>query len=171
MLWLVKLYLLRHGEAEEVGATASGSDAERALTVKGRRRVRSLAHALRQRKVSCDLVWSSPLRRALQTAEIMIRGLRLARQPVVVDCLAPDRTPREVVAELQTLRPVPDAVMLVGHEPLLGRLAALLCTGDPEGLEIDLKKSGLIRLEVEKLRLGRCATLEWVISPRWFAAD
>jgi len=167
----VKLYLLRHAEAEDVRETASGSDAERALTPKGRRRVRCLAHALRQRKLECDLLWTSPLRRALQTAELMARGLRMARPPVVVDCLAPDRTAREVVAELQGLRPLPDALMLVGHEPMLSRLAAWLCTGDPEGLDLDLKKCGLIRLDLDKIQAGRCATLEWLIAPRWFATD
>lgn len=167
----MKLYLLRHAEAEDARENAPGSDAERALTVRGRRRVRSLAHALRQRKICCDLLWTSPLTRALQTAELMARGLRMARAPLVVDCLAPDHTPCEVVAELQALRPLPDALMLVGHEPMLSRLAAWLCTGDPEGLDLDLKKCGLIRMDLDRVRAGRCATLEWLITPRWFATE
>ncbi|MCX7866930.1 MAG: phosphohistidine phosphatase SixA [Limisphaera sp.] len=165
---LVKLYLLRHAEAVDATETASGKDEDRALTPRGRRRARALAHALRQRGIQCDLVWTSPLVRARQTADILARGLRLGRAPVVVESLAPDQPPRHLVAELQALRPLPDAMMLVGHEPFLSRLAALLCTGDPDGLDLTLKKCGLCRLELDSVRAGRCATLEWLISPRWF---
>lgn len=164
----MKLYLLRHAEAVDATETPSGTDEERALTPRGRRRARALAHALRQRGIACDLIWTSPLVRARQTADILARGLRVGRPPVVVELLAPDQPPRPLIAELQGLRPLPDALMLVGHEPHLSRLAALLCTGDPEGLDLTLKKCGLCRLELDNVRAGRCATLEWLVSPRWF---
>lgn len=167
----MKLYLVRHAEAEDARDASARSDATRALTPKGRRRVRSLAHALRDLEVSLELLWTSPLTRARQTAEILARGLRLARTPVVVDALLPDRDPQEVVAEMAALRPLPEAMGLVGHEPYLSQLVALLCTGTPDGANFDFKKCGLCRLDVEKIRHGRCAQLEWFIPPRWFASD
>jgi hypothetical protein len=47
----------------------------------------------------------------------------------------------------------------------LSRLIALLTAGNT-GMEIDLKKGGLCKLETESLRYGRCATLEWLLAPR-----
>jgi phosphohistidine phosphatase SixA len=56
-------------------------------------------------------------------------------------------------------------VLLVGHEPYLSAFIALLCAGG-EPLSVTLKKGGLCRLEVERLRCGRCASLEWLLPPR-----
>jgi phosphohistidine phosphatase SixA len=53
---------------------------------------------------------------------------------------------------------------LVGHEPSLSSLVSLLVSGDP-GLGVSLKKGGVCKLSVEQLRNGRCATLEWLLSP------
>ena len=55
--------------------------------------------------------------------------------------------------------------MLVGHEPYLSRLIALLTAGET-GVAIDLKKGGLGKLEAESLHYGRCATLVWLLTPR-----
>ncbi len=164
----MKLYLLRHAEAVDVTETSTGSDADRSLTLRGRQRARALAHALRQRDVRCELIWTSPLVRARQTAEILARGLRLDRSPVMVELLSPEQNPRRLLSELQALRPLPDSMMLVGHEPFLSRLAAILCTGAADGLNLTLKKCGLCRLELDEVRPGRCAALTWLISPRWF---
>jgi phosphohistidine phosphatase SixA len=54
--------------------------------------------------------------------------------------------------------------LLVGHEPDLSALASLLLTGGG-GLTITLKKGGLCRLSAERLRVGRCASLEWLVTP------
>jgi phosphohistidine phosphatase SixA len=56
-------------------------------------------------------------------------------------------------------------VLLVGHEPYLGKLIALLAAGNTS-LEVDFKKGGLCKLEAESLRYGRCAKLVWLLPPR-----
>ncbi|MCS7091259.1 MAG: phosphohistidine phosphatase SixA [Verrucomicrobiota bacterium] len=167
----MKLYLLRHAEAEEAKDASPRAEASRALTSRGRRKVRSLAHALRELDIRVEFVWTSPLTRARQTAEIVVRGLRLARPPLAVEALLPDRKPEEVVAELERLRPLPETMLWVGHEPHLSRLIAFLVTGHSDGAEIVVKKCGLCRLELDTIRSGRCARLEWLIPPRWFAGD
>ena len=69
---------------------------------------------------------------------------------------------------LAEIRPRPESVLLVGHEPYLSGFIALLCAGDG-GLRLALKKGGLCRLDAETLRHGQCATLEWLFTPRHFA--
>jgi len=164
----MKLYLLRHAEAAEPEDARYKSDAARPLTAKGIKRAKQLAHALRQMHVSIELMLSSPLVRAHQTADILAHGLRLPGKLEITQHLSPDGDVTELFNQINQHRPVPESVMVVGHEPYLSDLIALLCTGGELGLT--LKKCGLCRLEVETLRMTRCATLEWLIGPRWFGA-
>jgi phosphohistidine phosphatase len=164
----MKLYLLRHAEAVERGSSHHPTDADRPLTPKGIKRAKQLAHALRQLDVRVDIIWSSPLVRARHTAEIVARGLQVANALALTPHLAPAGEAAELIRQIQQHRPRPDAVLLVGHEPDLSRLVALLCAGGE--LQLAFKKSGLCRLDVETLRAGRCATLEWLVSPRWFGS-
>jgi len=57
---------------------------------------------------------------------------------------------------------------LVGHEPSLGKLASMLISGDPN-LSLSLKKGSVCRLSIDTLQYGRCATLEWLLSPSQLA--
>jgi len=165
----MKLYLLRHAEAAEREDSRYKSDAARPLTAKGLQRAKQLAHALRQMHVNLDLILSSPLVRARATAEILEHGMRLPGRLEITPHLAPEGDPAELFNQIHQVRPVPESVMLVGHEPYLSQLISLLCTGGGE-LGLTLKKCGLCRLEVETLRLTRCATLEWLITSRWNGA-
>ena len=164
----MKLFLLRHAEAAEREDTRYKSDAARPLTAKGIKRAKQLAHALRQMHVSVDLMLSSPLVRARATAEIMARGLRLPGKLEITPHLSPGGDVTELFNQINHHRPVPETVMVVGHEPYLSDVVALLCAGGE--LALTLKKCGLCRLAVETLRPTRCATLEWLIGPRWFGA-
>ena len=161
----MKLYILRHGEAVERSDADYKDDAKRPLTPKGIQRTKSLAHALRQLGITFDVILASPLVRARETAEIMERGLRLHGRLELTDHLAPDGELRKLVAQINGIRPAPKSVLLVGHEPHLSGIISLLCTGG-QGLALTLKKGGLCRLEVEHVSCDRCASLEWLISPR-----
>jgi phosphohistidine phosphatase len=162
----MKLYILRHGEAVEHGDSRYPNDADRPLTARGLQRTKALAHALRQRDITFDVLFSSPLARARETAEMVERGLRLHSRLEFTVHLAPSGDYGKLVAQLTELRPTPKSLLLVGHEPHLSGLISLLCTGG-QGLSLTLKKGGLCRLEVEHLRAGRCASLEWLVTSRW----
>jgi phosphohistidine phosphatase SixA len=56
--------------------------------------------------------------------------------------------------------------MLVGHEPYLSQLISVLLTGREQGVNLDLKKGGLCRLDIEVLRYGQCAVLESLLTPK-----
>ena len=163
----MKLYLLRHGDAVEAG-DPKFKDAERPLTPKGIQRTKQLAHALGQMEISFDFIVSSPLTRARETAEILIRGLEFTGKLELTDYLTPFGSMENLVQHLKILRPVPESVLLVGHEPYLSGFISLLCTGGP-GLALTMKKGALCRLEVESPSCGKCATLEWLLPPRLVA--
>ena len=163
----MKLYLLRHGDAAEPGDPRYPTDAARPLTSKGIKRTRQLANALRQMEISFGVIFSSPLVRARQTAEIVARSLKLEKQLRLTNHLAPGGAFVDMLAQIENARATVPAILLVGHEPYLSGLISLLCTGGPS-LALEMKKGGLCRLEVAAIKAGRCATLEWLLSPRHF---
>ena len=163
----MKLYLLRHGDAADPNDPRYPTDAARPLTPKGIKRTRQLANGLRQMDITFDVIFSSPLIRAKQTAEIVARSLKLEKHLRFTNHLAPGGTFVDLLAQIEHTRPAIKSVLLVGHEPFLSGLISLLCTGGP-ALALEMKKGGLCRLELEMVRAGRCATLEWLLTPRHF---
>ncbi|HEY2513239.1 MAG TPA: phosphohistidine phosphatase SixA [Polyangiaceae bacterium] len=121
----VRLYILRHGPAED--RAASGRDFDRALTPSGRDRVRDVARTLGERDEAPHLIFTSPLVRAVQTAEIVATVTQLTDRGGEL------RVQRELAPEGDTLGLIRASiqkgdkrVMVVGHEPDLGELAARL---------------------------------------------
>jgi phosphohistidine phosphatase len=161
----MNLFILRHGMAVERGDPAFPDDAQRPLTAKGRRQLRKITAAMRALEVQFDVVLSSPLIRARQTAEIVAAELKLKKRPACTEALKPGGDARKLVNQIAALRPSPKAILLVGHEPDLGELISLFVTGHP-GAGLVLKKGGLAKLETKKLRTGYCATLAWLLTPK-----
>src|ERR1039458_5675990 len=125
----MNLYLLRHGIAAEPGVTGFEPDSERPLTAKGKNRLRTTAKAMVELDLSFDLILSSPFLRAKQTAEIIAESLKLKKQLRFSDVLTPDGNPKALIRQLNELKPVPENILLVGHEPYLSQLIALLTAG------------------------------------------
>ena len=149
-----ELLLWRHGIAED--RQPDRPDQERALTAEGRQRTAAVAAELCRLQLHCDRLLSSPLRRALQTAEIGVAaGLASALELELEDRLAPGGDPRPLLQAGPWRR-----LGLVGHEPDLGELASSLL-GLPAG-SISVRKAGIVLL-----RLGPTgASLEALIGPR-----
>ncbi len=161
----MNLFLLRHGLAVERGEFDFASDSLRPLTAKGRRQLRQTGAALRRMKLDFDLIWSSPLVRARQTAEIVAADLKLKKRLAFADELKPGGDLTKLVQKIFRPKPAAANWLLVGHEPGLSELISRLVTGGP-GLQLDFKKGGLAKLEIEKPRAGPCAVLAWLLTPR-----
>lgn len=127
-LCAVQVFLIRHAEA--IHETLALADPHRHLTVAGRRQARALGDRLRWHDCEPTQLWSSPLVRAVQTAELVATGLGCQVAVETMPALAPDDHPRSVVAALAAL-PASAIVVLVGHEPGLSAVGALL-VGQPE---------------------------------------
>jgi phosphohistidine phosphatase len=135
----VEVWLLRHAEAQD--RAPSGRDADRSLTEEGAERARRVARGLSALKPSIDAVWSSPYRRARQTAEPAARELGIELSET--RALEPDRDPGEVLEELR--HGGAESVLLVGHEPHMGALLGRLVAG-PDGPAVPMKKAAVARL-------------------------
>ena len=150
------LYILRHGTAEP--RRPELDDAARALTDKGRDQCKRVAALLRRLELP-EAVVTSPLVRARQTAEEVMRGLRFDAPLRELTALIPG-TPVEETA-LALAAAGERCVLAVGHEPLLSEVVAALVG---PGLRLALKKGGLAEIEVESRRPPR-GTLLGVVRP------
>lgn len=166
-----ELLLLRHGIAEE--RCEGLDDAQRCLTPEGRERTRAQLQRLEQLGLSCDLVLSSPLVRARQTAELAVAE-GLAPELELAAALAPLADPLPLLERwLGPVSPRPGwrRLALVGHEPDLSTLAALLI-GVPMALApqaLQLKKAGAALLQWcghPPAGLLGSARLELLLPPR-----
>lgn len=156
----MKLFLLRHAEAGERDRKKYPNDALRPLTTEGKRKTLRAAKWMRRHKITFDRIITSPYLRALQTAEIVAGTYKMKVQ--LNDFLAPEGSVRDLIKLLQ--RAKRDAViLLVGHEPEMSQMIALLLSGK-KGLDINLKKGGLCRLSIDSPRYGRCARLGWLLT-------
>jgi phosphohistidine phosphatase len=161
----MNIFILRHGIAVEPEDWNSKSDAERPLIPKGEQRLCEAAVAMEKMKISFDAIISSPYLRAKQTAEIIAKHFKLQKELAFSDDLIPGGNPQALIRQLNNLKPAPENILLVGHEPHLSRLIALLSSGGTTAT-IEMKKGSLCKLETEELEFGHCATLKWLLTPR-----
>jgi phosphohistidine phosphatase len=164
----MNLYILRHGIAVEPGTPGYEKDADRPLTPEGERKLLQIAEAMEALDLAFDLILSSPYLRARQTAELVAESLKARKKLELSDSLVPGGNPKKLVELLNRLQPPPESVLLVGHEPYLSGLISLLVSGEPT-LAMVMKKGGLCKLTTESLKHGRCATLEWLLTPKQMA--
>jgi phosphohistidine phosphatase len=109
-----------------------------------------------------DEIFTSPLIRARQTAELLAAGLPGKASIKVLDALAPGHTPSSVMAQLAR-NARRRRIALVGHEPSLGELAAHLIGA---GRALPFKKGGICRIDVESLTSRRPGALTWFVQPK-----
>ena len=161
----MELFILRHGIAVERGTEGVKNDFDRRLTPEGEEKLRRITRAMRHLQLSFDWILSSPYVRARETAELVASALALKKKIELQETLGADSNPREFIAGLIRVADLPKRVLVVGHEPSLSTLASLLLTGNAQPC-LSFKKGGLAKLTVGKLRVGRCATLEWILTPK-----
>lgn len=158
------LYLVRHAIAHERDAEQWPDDGKRPLTAEGVERFAEAARGLGRLVPEVDLVLSSPLTRAWQTAELLEQHARWP-SPVPCEVLASARAPDEALDAIREHAEVGSAA-LVGHEPNLSELAAYLLTGDDAGLAMVMKKGGVALLCFEGTPAPGAASLVWLLPPK-----
>ena len=155
----MKLYLLRHASASDIAA----SDAARELTNEGREEARIAGAALTELGAKPKHIFSSPLVRARQTAEIVAKALSFSGKVEILEELENGTTTGSL---LKALKPCESAneILLVGHIPSLSdHLAALIGAKSAEGLP--LGKGSVACVELEQLRIG-AGQLRWLMRQK-----
>jgi phosphohistidine phosphatase len=117
----VRIYLVRHGDA--VPEEDAGSDRDRWLSPRGREAVRVLGRLLREQAVAPDMILSSPLPRAVQSAELLAGSLDYLGAVTSLRCLEPAAQPRVAAT---AIRSAGAAVLVVSHEPAISAIGAFV---------------------------------------------
>jgi phosphohistidine phosphatase len=157
----IELYLVRHAIAAERGPKFP-DDRLRPLTPEGAQKFKDAVRGLAALDVVVDLVLTSPLLRAQETAAIFAAGL--GRRPVEeLDALAPGGRHQAIVDAIALQARKYPRLALVGHEPDLGELAMRLlgATGT-----VQFKKGAVCAIDVDGATPGGPGTLRWLLPPR-----
>ena len=154
------LYVMRHAEAVEGSETLQ--DGWRYLTENGRTAAEKMSSAIARIGPKPRLTITSPLTRAVQTAEIAAE--KACRRNVVIasELLLPGAAIGELVAYLKGCGDA-GRVLLVGHEPQLGLLVATLL--GREDMAVSLKKGACVALELDPEKDDRPAGFLWYLAP------
>ena len=140
----MKLYFLRHGIAVD-REEWKGNDFDRPLTDEGRERMAREAKTIAKLDLGLDVIITSPLLRAKETAKIVAERLKMEDELIEDERLGPDFDATRLSAILQE-RAIADAIMLVGHDPSMTEMVGQLAGG----ARIDLKKGGLACVDVRE---------------------
>ena len=155
------LLLVRHAIAEARGP-AWPDDTIRPLTKKGEVRMREIARRLKALGETADVVVTSPLKRAKDTALILMRAWSSSSDVEELDALAPGHTSAQTMAAVAD-EVTGDRIALVGHEPDLGQFAAWLIGAKHP---VPFRKGGVARIDLEDLARPREGQLVWLATPK-----
>jgi phosphohistidine phosphatase len=156
----MQLYILRHGIAEDTAP--GGSDADRALTRQGKAKLRLVLECAHAAGVRPGVIMTSPLKRALETAELAASILEVKRDLTKTPALSPTSSPQRVWSEVRAHKT--EELLIAGHEPLLSRFVAFLLRCP--ALRLDLKKGAMVRVDLETVGPEPHGVLKWILTPK-----
>jgi len=157
----MELFILRHGEAGKGSATRN--DFQRSLTVTGKQELEEIAKAFVKLGLEFDFVFTSPLIRCKQTAEIILKYVDSKNKVETINELRPEGNKLELYNRLSKLKQ-DSSTLLVGHEPYLSELI-----GEAIGeinCRINLKKAGFAMIRIISLQPKIKGELRWLLTPK-----
>lgn len=160
----MNLFLVRHAIAVAREEFDGSDDALRPLTKRGRERMRLAVKGLRRILPGIDILATSPLVRARETAEIIAAGIPSCPQPSDVEALIPEANPLDLAAWLGEQENGAN-IVAVGHEPSLALATSWLLAG-VDGPFLSFKKGGVCRLSFDEPPGPASASLLWLLTPR-----
>ena len=159
----MRLYIVRHAIAVPRG-TPEVEDDDRALTEEGIAKMKQAAAGLNVLDYVPELILSSPLLRARQTAEILLKAFGKSVELKISPALAPSGARQELYHDISLAEKKLKSLMLVGHQPSLGEIAGEIVFGSPEHF-VDLKKGGACAIELEGVRGTLKGSLVALLTP------
>ncbi len=173
----MNLYLVRHAVAYDHSDPAFLNDADRTLTPEGRKKFRRAAFGLLELIEPPAAILTSPLPRAMQTAEILREAAGRETPIAVCEGMRPRGSFDDVLRECHARaraggtdadrNPVlKHGIALVGHAPSIGLLGAWLLNGDAARFSLTLRKGGVASIAFDDLPVAGGGELEWLLTPR-----
>ena len=162
----MELFVIRHAIAEPLGKKNEFSDEKRVLTSEGRNRMRDVVKGLVKLGVEFDLILTSPLARAVETAEIVAAAAGLTKKEIKHSGnLGPGASAEKLFAEIKGLTGV-EAIALIGHQPDLGGLISRIIQTKSSELSIQLKKGSVCCLNITETVPTLRGEMVWLLTPR-----
>jgi phosphohistidine phosphatase len=158
------LFILRHGEAGQ-RVSAGRGDFQRSLTAAGQKEVSDIAKSLKELGTKFDVVITSPLKRAHQTAAIVAKIFKMEKKMQDWDELSPEGNRLDLYNKLSQLKQQ-SSVLVVGHEPYLSGMISEMIFDGNNGGKIALKKSGLARIRIISSAPKLHGELRWLLTPK-----
>src|SRR3989442_1558781 len=160
------LFILRHGEADK---SSDGGDFARQLTAAGTTDVTHVAEWLKDLDMKFDVIITSPLKRAHQTASIVAKIFNIENKLMNWDELQPESNRIELYRKLSSEQfKQKSAILIVGHEPYLSSLISeIISEADDSSSHVVLKKAGLAKIRItSQYAQIMHGELEWLLSPK-----
>jgi phosphohistidine phosphatase len=158
------LYIIRHADAQALGEGGIEDDADRPLTPAGQAQCGPLAAALQRQGVRLERIVTSPLLRARQTAEGLLKDLAPPTPDLhICDHLAPGSKRRKLTRFLRGLGA--ESIAIVGHMPDLGLYAGWLIGS--KKAQIEIAKAGIVCIHFEDEMDRGAGALTWMVTPEW----
>jgi len=156
----MRLFIMRHGIAEDLGG-AVRRDADRPLSFIGSERTEKIAQVLHTICGGLDVIISSPLLRARQTADLVNAPFKTRRE--ILDCLRPGGDPEEILSQLRTY--ATDSCLVVGHMPDISILASYCLCSTPARVFMQFQKAAVASIIFSRVPYMASGVLEWLIQP------
>lgn len=156
------IYFLRHANAGTKHFSNPARDEKRPIDKVGEEQSHDVGRALAALGVTANVIISSPLTRAVQTAEIVAQELGHEEKLVIDDALRPEATFEQFKALLNRHKDKV-AVMVVGHDPSMTEFVNRVLSGGGPLAAVEMKKGGVAKVEKE---LRRPAVLRWCMTPK-----
>ena len=167
---MVGIFLMRHGIASDLGVGGVIRDADRPLTPEGRTKLQVMAEGMRRLDLKFNLIFTSPLLRARQTAEVVADVLELQHKVKLLESLAPGKGligaesgKAEIFMEMGAYNFA--RALLVGHQPDLSELTSFMLTGN-RNLNTEFRKGALCAIEMTSIPPRGPGLLRWLLQPR-----
>lgn len=150
----MKLYLVQHAKA-----VSEDVDPERPLSDQGRRDIQKVADFIKPLNLSVDSLWHSTKTRAIQTAEILAEIIKINKEKIEREGLAPND---DVTAIKDELIAAQRDTMIVSHMPFVSKLASLLLTGNESADTVAFRQGGIVALSSSEENQWQ---VEWMVTP------
>jgi len=146
----MEIYVVRHGEALE-----GDIDELRELCEKGEKQAKKVGKKLKKLNINIDEIFSSPMRRAIQTAEIIAKEIKFKNKINITESLMPFSDPDEILNHILYINKDKnkDKILVVGHQPFLGNFINFISSS--ESSEIKVKRGCLCKIVIENKKFKK----------------
>jgi len=150
----MKLYLVQHAKA-----ASKDVDPERPLTEEGRQDIQKVVEFIKSLNLFVDYLWHSTKTRAIQTAEVLAEVVKINKEKIERQGLAPNDDVQAIINELASAQ---QDTMIVSHMPFVRKLASLLLTGRESAGTVAFRQGGIVCLSSSEPNLWQ---IEWMVIP------